>query len=180
MWSDEEVSRLKRMYESTPNDVIADKLDRTVPSIQSKASTLGLMKNRRLSRTYSTRNSSTRFPTEDDEFANYICGFVDGEGSFNYNSETGSFRFAIELVEDDREILKEIQRYLDVGKIYDVASKHEHWRDKTQYVVYDADSLARTVIPFFEYYQLRAPERRAQLDEFVDEFYQYYDLNRKV
>lgn len=182
MWSDTEVERLTEMYATTPNSVIAEELSRSKSSVKSKAQRLGLSKDQTASRMYDTRKKPAKYPVSDDEFANYICGFVDGEGSFNYtHDKTGyiMFRFAIELVEADREILESIRDFLGVGTIYDAESRDDSWQDKVQYTVYDADSLARTIIPFFKHYGLRAEQKQAQFEEFSEQFHDYHGIEPK-
>lgn len=179
MWSDTELTTLEEKYETVPTNVISEQIDRTSSAINSKAHQLGLTKDRAASRTYHIGEKSVNVPTDDEEFAHYICGFVDGEGSFNSSAEGGNFRFAIELADDDKDILVEIQEYLGVGSVYDAESKKDDWSNKSQYVVYDAESLALTIIPFFDEYKLRAPRKQTQFERFKQEFYDYYNLTPK-
>lgn len=181
MWSEGEEQELEDLYATTPNKVIADKIGRTESSVKSKAHLMGLEKDRRKSRVYETRQSGADYPTENDAFANYICGFVDGEGSFikRVNGDNHSFTFCIEVVESDVDILEEIQGYLGVGNVYISDAQKDGWQRTAQYQVNDADALARTIIPFFKHYGLRAKLKREQFNEFETEFHDYFGLEPK-
>lgn len=180
-WSDDDKQELKNMYSDIPNKVIADKMGRTEPSIRSKASVMGLSKDRKSSRLYQTRQKDAEYPKDDNSFSNYICGFVDGEGCFakRVNGDEHSFIFCIELVESDTEILREIKNFLGVGNIYVGEKKQDEWENTVQYQVSDADSLARTIIPFFKHYGLRAELKKAQFNKFDKEFHDYFNLEPK-
>jgi len=181
MWSDTEVERLQEMYDTTPNSVIAEELGRTKPAVATKAHNLGLSKDRTAARNYETKNKSAEYPTDSESFANYICGFVDGEGSFNITETRGTerFRFAIEVVEDDEEIINDIRSFFGVGTVYYADAQYDSWQDKVAYVVYDTDSLARTIIPFFRHYGLRAPKKREQFESFAEQFHNHHGIEPK-
>lgn len=181
-WSDSDKQELRERYPTVPNKVIADEMNRTEPSIASKARVLGLSKNRRASRMYETRQEDADYPRNDDAFANYVCGFVDGEGSFvkRVNGDEHSFTFCVEVVEDDDEIIQEIKDFLGVGTVYYTEATVDGWQDHVQYQVNDADALARTIIPFFKHYGLRAELKKKQFNEFDEEFHDYFNLEPKA
>jgi hypothetical protein len=94
-------------------------------------------------------------------FCHYICGLVDGEGSFSISIQSdkthkNGYRlkpaFSIGLHKDDKDILLEIMNFFGCGKlrpIYDIL----------KYEVADIDSLTEKIIPFFKTYQLRAKKK---------------------
>lgn len=57
----------------------------------------------------------------DVAFNNWLAGFVDGEGHFCLAKSKNSIyaRFCIEVRQDDRPILEEIQRRLGIGRLKD-------------------------------------------------------------
>lgn len=101
----------------------------------------------------------------------YIAGFVDGEGCFylTYRSETRYERpgkpkyfrwtpyFAINLREDDREILEKIKITLDCGNVYILHKKEQG--NMAHYIIQNLDDLYIKVMPFFNKYSLRAKKR---------------------
>ena len=81
-WSDDEIKYLKEHYANTPNQIIANKLGRTLPSIQVKANHLGF-KNKNHYHRISTWHYLEDNPFEKllDWEKGYIAGMLDGEGS---------------------------------------------------------------------------------------------------
>ena len=99
---------------------------------------------------------------------NYICGFVDGEGCFSISiSKHQTLKrkvevralFEIELRADDIQILKQIQKTLDCGKIYNLDYSRYGWQPHIKYKVSNIKDLSEKIIPFFDRYQLRAKKR---------------------
>jgi len=177
-WSDEELSVIRNRYERVPNQVLAEELDRTEQAVKSKASVENLSKDSKLTTRWKILNSDLNEP-DCDEFGNYIRGFTDGEGSFNYSyRKNGSieFRYAIELAESDERILKKIKRFFNVGVLSSYEVSNEEWEDKSQYAVYSAVELANVIIPFFVDNPPIADNKRKQFVEFAESFANYFDL----
>ena len=101
----------------------------------------------------------------------YIAGFVDGEGCFylTFRSEIRHERpgkpkyyrwtpyFAINIREDDREILEKIKYTIDCGRVYIL--NREGPRRIAHYIIQNLDDLYLKVLPFFNQYKLRAKKR---------------------
>lgn len=101
----------------------------------------------------------------------YIAGFVDGEGCFylTYRSETRYERsgkpkyfrwtpyFAINIREDDREILEKIKNTLGCGNIYILNRKKGE--KMAHYIIQNIDELYTKILPFFKNYPLRAKKK---------------------
>ena len=104
---------------------------------------------------------------------NYIVGFVDGEGCFSVSLNKNNNRlpevrliFEIELREDDVSILKEIQKSLDCGNIYQLDyERYLKWRPHVKYKVSNFKDISTKVIPFFTRYPLQA-KKRFQFEKF--------------
>ena len=62
----------------------------------------------------------------------YVLGLVDGEGSFNVRvNSTGKrakveLKFSLKLRHQDKEILDELQRFFECGKVYIQRDKREN------------------------------------------------------
>lgn len=178
-WNNDELSVLCNGYSSIPNEVLVNRLDRTKQAIKSKASVEGLSKDSRLVTRWKIVNSELKEPGC-NYFGNYIRGFTDGEGSFNYTqTKSGSveFRYAIELAQSDEEILKKIKNFFGVGVLSKYAQSNENWEDKAQYAVYSSVELANVIIPFFVSNPPIADNKRKQFVEFCKSFAEYFDLD---
>jgi len=101
----------------------------------------------------------------------YVAGFVDGEGCFylTYRSEIRYERpgkpkyfrwtpyFAINLRQDDKEILEKIRNTLSCGNIY--LLNRRDGEKLAQFIIQNMDDLYSKILPFFEKYTLRAKKR---------------------
>ena len=108
----------------------------------------------------------------------YIVGLVDGEGSFTVyirdpklprslkRRVTVEPKFYIKLIEKDKDILDQLQRYFGCGSVYfqkDNRPNHQHCY---RYEVYNRDDLMKLIIPFFKKYQLRFVSKRNDFEVF--------------
>ncbi len=112
----------------------------------------------------------------------YVVGLVDGEGSFTayiWNPGKQNTRkrrvkaepkFYIKLVEKDKEILYELQKFFGCGNVYfqrDVRKNHQHC---FRFEVGKREDLERIIIPFFRLHPLRFPSKRRDFKLFCDLF----------
>ena len=91
--------------------------------------------------------------------SDYIVGLVDGEGSFTVyvrNNKTKSHRralveprFYIKLIEKDKQILSDIQKFFGCGSIYQQNDKRPNHQNCCRYEVYNRSHLNDIIIPFF-------------------------------
>ena len=177
-WSDSEIAMLEDQYSKVPNKVLAERIDRSLPAIKSMAHKRDLSKDSRLVTRWKMVQSNNVVP--DGEFGNYIRGLTDGEGSFNYRQDdrgSMNFRYAIELVDADKELLEEIKNFFEVGTIYHATSRSDDWSDSNTYVVYSAVELATVIIPFFVENEPLAPTKHQQFTEFAKLFSEYFELD---
>jgi intein-encoded DNA endonuclease-like protein len=55
----------------------------------------------------------------------YIAGFFDGEGSICHNGKG----FRITIAQTNLEVLNEIQKFAQVGFVFEVRKRQPHWKD---------------------------------------------------
>ena len=97
----------------------------------------------------------------DRDFANWFCGFVDGEGCFALNRCTATRRttyipqFIIGLRADDYDILETCKRAFDDIGSSGISTGNETRAPKAQWSVTNAKDLNKLVV-FFDEYRLRA------------------------
>lgn len=78
----------------------------------------------------------------------YAAGFVDGEGSF---VKIGKSDYRILIPQTNEEVLKQIQAFAGVGRIFRVTRRKSHWKDSWVYFVArqeDVLHFLRSVSPF--------------------------------
>lgn len=121
------------------------------------------------------RSWSSKFKESevDDAFGNWLMGFVDGEGNFQYREDRKDVVFRINLREDDKAILEEIRNRLGVGRLHyrdlsdksNRAEKYRNGKDRNQweFKVSALVDLVEVVIPVFDKYGLRAKKRNQYL-----------------
>ncbi len=121
--------------------------------------------------------------------ADWIVGFVDGEGCFSigfvkqpdragrrgYRAGYQVFhRFVVSQGERSRSVLEDIREFLGVGRIYANRRHDNHKEDVCQLIVGRRTDLLGTVIPFFE----ANPLRTAKRDDF-EKFVRCMELVRR-
>ncbi len=107
--------------------------------------------------------------------ANWICGFVDGEGCFSVslirNITTGSGwqvfpEFVVTQGEKSRSALKVIKHFFECGQIYINRRHDNHKESLLRYCVRSRQDLQEKIIPFFQKYPLRTAKRE-DFEKFV-------------
>jgi hypothetical protein len=60
----------------------------------------------------------------------YIAGFFDGEGCFTVvNRKNGGIKYQLALSQTEKYVLDEIQKYINVGKVYESCNKgNKNWK----------------------------------------------------
>lgn len=100
----------------------------------------------------------------------YVCGFVDGEGSFVISISKHKTKklgldarlaFEIELRADDEEILKSIQETLECGRIYYLNYERYGWNPHVELKVSSIVDIRDKLIPFFQKHSLRGKKRNS-------------------
>ena len=110
----------------------------------------------------------------------YIVGLIDGEGSFTVyirnpdNKKKVKRRvivepkFYVKLIEKDKKILYELQKFFGCGNIYfqkDTRPNHQHCY---RYEVFRRDDLKKIIIPFFLEHQLKFISKRKDFKLFCE------------
>lgn len=125
-----------------------------------------------VSRAHSTplrKRKKERIRTVKKLSPHYICGFIDGEGSFNisiYEDKTMRNKifvrpeFSIELRADDRDILERIKKTIGCGKIYNCNYNRYGWYPHAKYKISRFDELDKILIPFLEKWPLQAKKSK--------------------
>lgn len=103
----------------------------------------------------------------------YIVGLVDGEGSFTvyvrnpYDYSRGVARrvkaeprFYIKLIEKDKRILYELQKYFRCGNVYFQKDSRQHHQNCYRYEVTRRKDLQEIITPFFSKHALQFPSKQ--------------------
>jgi hypothetical protein len=99
----------------------------------------------------------------------WIVGFVDGEGCFsisifkNVTSKSGFQVFPEFVVTQGAKslnVLEELQRFFDCGKIYENRRADNHRENLYRYCVRSLSNIQDKIIPFFERYELQTSKRQ--------------------
>ncbi|MBU0974128.1 LAGLIDADG family homing endonuclease [Patescibacteria group bacterium] len=100
----------------------------------------------------------------------YVCGFVDGEGCFTIviskhkTKKLGldaRLHFEIELRDDDEEILQNIQKTLNCGRIYHLSYERYGWNPHVELKISSIKEIREKLIPFFQKHKLRGKKRKS-------------------
>jgi hypothetical protein len=107
--------------------------------------------------------------------AEWIVGFVDGEGCFSVpifrqrSTRIGwqvQPTFAVTQGESSGDVLEAMVKFFGCGAVFRNARKDNHKEDLLRYVVTSQDDLRSVIVPFFEQHPLRT-SKRANFDKFV-------------
>ena len=107
----------------------------------------------------------------------YVVGLVDGEGSFtvyvkdvNIVSSKRRVRvepkFYLKLVERDKDILYNLQKFFDCGSVYFQKDKRPNHQNCYRYEVYNRNDLTEKIIPFFQKNRLRLTSKKSDFEIF--------------
>ena len=86
----------------------------------------------------------------------YVIGLVDGEGSFNIRINPNKnkrskieFKFSLKLRHQDKEILDELQKFFNCGKVYIQRDKRKNHSLCYRFEVQNKKEIIEKIIPFF-------------------------------
>lgn len=112
-----------------------------------------------------------------EAFGNWLSGFVDGEGCFgiycyrkgkirSFDPGVLSFEFAIQLREDDRQVLEDIRTFLGCGTVGRNSKERArkcgltNARDQVSFKCRRVEDLVGKVVPQFNQFPLRSKKAR--------------------
>ncbi len=107
----------------------------------------------------------------------YIVGLVDGEGSFTVyiNLDKNKSRrvrvepkFYIKLVEEDKNILYQLQKFFGCGSVYFQKDTRPNHKNCYRYEVYNRDDLNKVIVPFFSKYKPKFPSKNRDFKIFCE------------
>lgn len=104
---------------------------------------------------------------------NYILGLVDGEGSFNVRVNPDKNRrakvelkFSLKLRHQDKDILDELQKFFECGKVYIQRDKRENHSLCYRFEVQNKKDIIERIIPFFTENPPLIPSRKTDFELF--------------
>ena len=102
----------------------------------------------------------------------YVLGLVDGEGSFNVRVNRQKRRakvelkFSLKLRHQDKEMLDELQRFFECGKVYIQRDKRANHSLCYRFEVQNKKEIIEKIIPFFEQNCPKLPSRKRDFELF--------------
>jgi hypothetical protein len=102
----------------------------------------------------------------------YIIGLVDGEGSFNVRINKNNRRarvelkFSLKLRYQDKEILDELQKFFECGKVYIQRDKRENHSLCYRFEVQNRKEIIEKIVPFFKENSPKIPSRKRDFELF--------------
>lgn len=173
VWNEKEVKALENRYRVESTKKIAQDLDKTPKQVSDKASYEGIRKHPKMKLIKFIRDMETP-KYKDQNFNDFIMGFVSGEGCFSTSGDKRIFQ--ISLSEKDESLLREIADYLDAGSIYKSEARKENWGAEVHYRVQGRAELWKKIVPFFDNNKFRSSYKgeqykkwRSKLEEEIPE-----------
>ena len=102
----------------------------------------------------------------------YVLGLVDGEGSFNVRINDKKRRakvelkFSLKLRHQDKEVLDELQKFFECGKVYIQRDKRANHSLCYRFEVQNKKEIVEKIIPFFEQNCPKLPSRKRDFELF--------------
>ena len=102
----------------------------------------------------------------------YVLGLVDGEGSFNVRVNDKKRRakvelkFSLKLRHQDKEMLEELQKFFDCGKVYIQRDKRANHSLCYRFEVQNKKEIIEKIVPFFEQNTPKIQSRKRDFELF--------------
>ncbi len=128
----------------------------------------------------SRSKNASNADNQQERLAGWVVGFTDGEGCFSVGfvaqrdrQEAGRIRrgyktgyqpfheFSVTQGESSLSVLKNLQSFFKVGKVYPNKRYDNHNEHLYRYVVRKRQDLIDVIIPFFEKYKLHTAKRKS-------------------
>lgn len=105
--------------------------------------------------------------------AEYIAGFIDGEGTIQI---TGN-RVRITIPQTNFEVLEEIRNFLGVGKVFKEKKRQAHWKDSWVYYTTNTKDTCK-VLELIKTYLIVKKDRAFEALEVLKKWDERVALNR--
>lgn len=166
-WSTEDIEKLEDLfYLATSKELKQAFPERSLDAVKRKAYRLGLDRHDNIERiTAVKKGTEIDLSRVDDSFGNFLSGFVAGEGTFTQSSRPNGksrYRFCIQLANDDKEILNDIQNVFRCGSLNEYKPRSTTEKGSVQYQINGYGQLVNKVIPFFDEYGFYSTRKQNQ------------------
>lgn len=105
----------------------------------------------------------------------YIVGLVDGEGSFTFHLNTNPTRrnrveprFFLKLRAEDKELLDDLQRFFQCGKVYIQRDQRPNHSLCYRFEVSNRKDLCDVIVPFFKKFPPRSRSKERDFKLFCE------------
>ena len=179
-WTSKEVERLEEIFPTASEDMLVEEFDRSLTAIETKAYRLDMTRDEKYRRIYSVRESDWLDVNElNDEYCSFLSGFVAGEGTFNLLTSNNRDRykpsFAVQVADNDKDIIYDIRDTLCCGNIYTYDSRRPSEMGSIKITVSNYGDLYKRVIPFFERYDMYSTRKQQQFIDMKEYMYNEVD-----
>lgn len=179
-WKEDEEEFLKNEGRYLTYEEIADRLERSTGSVDSKVKRMGIDRFNRTATLKKIREKDFTSFDPSDPKGHFVSGLTAGEGSFCVNNRSdrkhNRYTFQMELVRDDRNALELVKDTMGCGKIYDFDSRDKKWQGTSRFIANRVADMVTVVIPFFEAYPLHSTYKQEQFEEWKEALYSEYCL----
>jgi len=110
------------------------------------------------------------------ELAQFIAGFIAGEGTFTYNGR--NYTFAVALGATDAGSCELLYAFFGVGHLYHYPRRKPHYDDVAVYQVRKTRDLVNVIVPFMDEH-LPISYKRAQYVDWREKVLDYWDHHMK-
>lgn len=184
-WKEEEVDKLQRIfYDATPEEIEQHFPNRNYESVRRKAYRLDLERHPNIQRITSVQEAEKiDLENIDDSFANFVCGFVAGEGTFTHTHRpTGTvrFQFKIQLANDDKQIIYDIRDIFGCGNVQTYPPRRENEKGSIHYTINGFGEIVNKAIPFFDEYDLYSSRKQRQYNDWREKVLAEIPDDRKI
>jgi hypothetical protein len=112
------------------------------------------------------------------EFAQFIGGFVAGEGSFVVTGLPPTFTFAVGVSAADAALCERMQQFFGCGTLVRFPKRKPHYHDEVRYQVRSLPDLVGVIVPFMDDH-LPASYKRTQYEVWRAALLDYWETEAK-
>jgi hypothetical protein len=112
------------------------------------------------------------------EFAQFVGGFVAGEGSFVVSGSPPTFTFGVGVSAADAALCTRMQQFFGCGTLVGFGRRKAHYDDEVRYQVRRLRDLVDVVVPFMDDHLPRS-YKRTQYDAWRAALLDYWETKAK-